>query len=41
MNRLNERKIFIHSLSYDIFSPFLFGILMLANQLTKKRSKWN
>lgn len=41
MNRLNERKIFILSLLYDLFAPLLFGTLMLANLLTQKRSKWN
>lgn len=41
MNRLNERKIFILSLMYDLLSPLLFGMLMLTNRLTKKRSKWN
>lgn len=41
MIRLNERKIFILSLIYDLLSPLLYGILMFTNRLTKKRSKWN
>ncbi|PKP38171.1 MAG: transmembrane glycosyltransferase [Bacteroidetes bacterium HGW-Bacteroidetes-15] len=41
MNRLNERKIFILSLIYDLFAPLLISSLMLINRLTKKRSKWN
>ena len=41
MNRLNERKIFILSLAYDLFSPLFIGILMLANRLTQNRSRWN
>lgn len=41
MNRLKERKIFILSLVYDLFSPLLFSTLMLANRFTKKRSRWN
>ena len=41
MNRLNERKICILSLIYDLFAPPLISFLMLINRLTKKRSKWN
>lgn len=41
MNRLNERKIFLLSFVYDLFSPLYTGVLLLANSLTKKRSKWN
>lgn len=40
MNRLNERKIFILSLIYDLFSPIFFGTLMLANRVTLKHNKW-
>jgi poly-beta-1,6-N-acetyl-D-glucosamine synthase len=40
MNRLNERKIFILSLLYDLFSPIFFGALMLANRVTLKNNKW-
>lgn len=41
MNRLNERKIFIISLVYDLFAPLLFSALMLTNRFTKKRTRWN
>ena len=41
MNRLNEKKIFLLSLLYDVFSPIITGTLFLANSLTQKRSKWN
>lgn len=40
MNRLNERKIFIISLIYDLLSPFLYGVFMLANRLTLNPRKW-
>ncbi len=40
MNRLNERKIFIFSLIYDLFSPLLYALFMLANGLTLNRQKW-
>ncbi len=41
MIRLNERKIFLLSLVYDMLSPIVIGILVIANSLTKKRIKWN
>lgn len=40
MNRLDERKIFIFSLIYDLFSPLLYGVFMLANRLTLNHQKW-
>jgi poly-beta-1,6-N-acetyl-D-glucosamine synthase len=40
MNRLNERKIFILSLLYDLFSPLFIGTFMLANRVTLKQNKW-
>lgn len=40
MNRLNERKIFLLSLAYDLFSPVCTASLLLLNSFTKKRSKW-
>ena len=41
MIRLNEKKILVLSLVYDILSPIIVGTLVFANSLTKKRSKWN
>jgi hypothetical protein len=41
MNRLNEKKIFLLSLVYDLFSPIFTGALLLANRLTQKPRKWN
>lgn len=39
MNRLNEKKIFLLSLAYDLFSPLFTGLLILANGI-QKSSKW-
>ena len=41
MIRLNERKIFIISLLYDLLSPFMQTAIHAAIRLTPKRSKWN
>lgn len=41
MNRLNERKIFIPSLVYDLLSPLFHFAIHVANRLTPRRSKWN
>ena len=41
MNRLNERKIFILSLAYDLLSPLFHLAVHTANRLTPRRSKWN
>lgn len=41
MNRLNEKKIFLLSLVYDLFSPIFTLTLLLANRLTQKPRKWN
>ena len=40
MNRLNEKKIFIISLIYDLFSPLFYGAIMLASRLTLNHRKW-
>lgn len=40
MNRLNERKIFLLSLLYDIFSPMLYITLMVANRIKKTKNRW-
>lgn len=39
--RLNERKIFIPSLVYDLLSPLFHLAVHTANRLTPRRSKWN
>lgn len=39
--RLNERKIFIPSLVYDLLSPLFHFAVHVANRLTPRRSKWN
>ncbi|HRX68490.1 MAG TPA: glycosyltransferase [Tenuifilaceae bacterium] len=41
LNRLNEKKIFIISLVYDLLSPFMQIAIHSAIRLTPKRSKWN
>jgi glycosyltransferase involved in cell wall biosynthesis len=40
MNRLNERKILLISLLYDLWSLFFYGTLLLLNSLSVKRSRW-
>lgn len=40
MNRLNERKILLISLLYDLWSLFFYGALVLLNSFSVKRSRW-
>lgn len=40
MNRLKEKKIYLTSLIYDLFSPLFYFILTLVVRLTPKRSRW-
>jgi poly-beta-1,6-N-acetyl-D-glucosamine synthase len=40
MKRLNERKIFIISLVYDLLSPIFYFSLMVANRLTLNQGRW-
>ncbi|MFP4555498.1 MAG: glycosyltransferase [Bacteroidales bacterium] len=40
MNRLNERKIFLLSLLYDLFSPIFYSMLMVANRFKKTKKRW-
>jgi len=40
LNRLNEKKIFLISLFYDLLSPLVYFILLLVVRLTVKKVRW-
>jgi cellulose synthase/poly-beta-1,6-N-acetylglucosamine synthase-like glycosyltransferase len=40
MNRLSEKKIFLTSLIYDLFSPLFYFVLMLVVRFSPKRGRW-
>jgi glycosyltransferase involved in cell wall biosynthesis len=40
MKRFNEKNLFLSSILYDIFMPYLNFSFILANSFTTKRNKW-